>query len=50
MSMGRVGNFRARARAGRLGKARDWVFEVSISDPVKRVILSAKAQAKAMTR
>lgn len=50
MSMGRVGNFRARARAGRLGKARDWVFEVSISDPVKRVILSAKAQGKAMTR
>jgi hypothetical protein len=50
MTMGRVGKYRARARAGRLGKARDWVFEVSISDPVKRVILGATLQGKVQAR
>lgn len=50
MSMGRVGTFRARARTGKLGKARDWVFEVSITDPVKRVILSATVDGKVQTR
>ena len=45
MSMGAVGKFRTRAKRNRLGKARDRVFEVSISDPVKRVILGAAVQA-----
>ena len=50
MSMGRIGGYKARARIKRLGKSRDRVFEVSISDPVKRVILGAKVDAVGLTR
>lgn len=50
MTMGRVGKGNARARITRLGKSRDRVFEVSISDPVKRVILGASVNAEGLTR
>ncbi len=50
MSMGKVGAFRTRARTGRLGKARDWVFEISVTDPVKRVIISATIDGKVQSR
>lgn len=50
MSMGRIGKFKARARIKRLGKSRDRVFEVSISDPVKRVILGAAVDAVGLSR
>lgn len=37
-SIGKIGERKARVRWNRLGKSRDRVFEVSISDPVKRII------------
>ena len=45
LRMGRLGEYRHRVKADRLGMARDRVFEISISDPVKRVILSATVDA-----
>jgi hypothetical protein len=50
MTMGRTGRYTARARARRIGTSRDRVFEVSISDPVKRVILGAAVDAEGLTR
>lgn len=41
MTLGRVGQYRHRARKTRLGKARDRVFEVEMTDPVFRVAVSA---------
>lgn len=41
LELGRLGEYQRRAEADRLGTARDRVFEISISDPVKRVILGA---------
>ena len=40
-SMGRIGEYRARARWNRLGRARDRVYRITITDPVPRVILGA---------
>lgn len=40
-SMGKIGEYKARARWLRCGSARDFVFKLRISDPVKRVILGA---------
>ncbi|MFA6060735.1 MAG: hypothetical protein WC756_21240 [Taibaiella sp.] len=40
-TMGKIGEYKSRARWLRLGQARDWVFKLRISDPVKRVILGA---------
>lgn len=39
--LGAIGQFRARARWNRLGRARDRVYRLTISDPIKRVILGA---------
>jgi hypothetical protein len=50
MSIGRVGAYAARARLRRLGSSRDRVFEISISDPVKRVILGAAVDAEGLAR
>lgn len=36
--MGKVGEYLNRARIRTLGAARDWVFKLAITDPVKRVI------------
>lgn len=40
-SVGRMGKYRNRAIWRRLGQARDRIFEVSVSDPVNFVIISA---------
>lgn len=45
MKMGRIGSTKTRASLDRLGSGRDRVFEVSIIDPVKRVILGAAVDA-----
>lgn len=45
MKMGKIGATKTRASMDRLGEARDRVFEISISDPVKRVILGAAVDA-----
>jgi hypothetical protein len=50
VTMGRIGQYRARARLRRLGSGRDRVFEISISDPVKRVILGAAVDAEGLSR
>jgi hypothetical protein len=36
--MGKVGAYTSRAKLRRLGRAQDWVFNIAISDPVKRII------------
>jgi hypothetical protein len=40
-SIGRIGQRRARVRWNRLGRARDRVYRITITDPVRRVILGA---------
>lgn len=42
-SLGKIGAYLQRVRWLRLGQARQWIFRVYISDPVKRVILRAHA-------
>lgn len=44
-SMGKVGEYRKRVIFRRLGQARERIFEISISDPVKRVITGANLDA-----
>jgi hypothetical protein len=39
--IGKVGEYRRRAKWLRLGRARDWVFKFRITDPVKTVITQA---------
>lgn len=43
-SFGAIGQFRTRVRWTRLGRARDWVLKLRITDPVKRVITGCTAQ------
>ena len=38
-SVGKIGKYRTRARWNRLGSARDRVYELSMTDPVKRTIV-----------
>ena len=45
-TIGAVGKYMTRVLWKRLGRARDWVFELTISDPVKVVILNAGIQVK----
>lgn len=47
VSIGRQGNYTNRAIWRRLGWARDRIFEVAITDPVKAVIVSANLKASA---
>jgi hypothetical protein len=42
-SMGAVGAYQTRMRWLKLGQSREWVFEVTISDPVKRNVINAHA-------
>jgi len=44
-NIGQLGRYKNRAIWRRLGTARDRVFEVSISDPVNAVIVSANFKA-----
>jgi hypothetical protein len=46
-SLGAIGKYLTRVFWNRLGRARDWVFEISGSDPVKIVILNAGLNIKA---
>jgi hypothetical protein len=41
-SMGKIGHTKHRAVFRQLGQSRDRVYEVSISDPVKTVLLGAE--------
>ena len=45
-SMGKIGEYKTRAIWRRLGIARDWVFEISISDPIKVVITGANLMVR----
>jgi len=45
-TIGAVGKYKNRAIWRRLGQARDRIFEVSITDPVKAVIVSANLKAE----
>ena len=45
--MGKIGKRNARCIWRRLGQSRDRIFEVSVSDPVKTVIINAHADVKA---
>ena len=47
VSIGRQGKYKNRAIWRRLGTARDRVFEVVVSDPIKAVIVSANLKASA---
>ncbi len=42
-SMGKIGQYLTRLRWLRMGQARQWVFVVSVTDPVPRVIIGASA-------
>lgn len=42
-SVGKIGQYGYRVRWNRLGSARDWVFKIRMSDPVKWVIIGAVA-------
>ena len=44
-SMGEIGEYRKRVKFWRLGQDRYRVYRITISDPVKRVILSADLEA-----
>jgi hypothetical protein len=39
--IGAIGEYKARTVWRRLGKSRDWVFDVSVSDPIKVAIVGA---------
>lgn len=43
-SIGKVGQYKARAVWNRLGRARDWIFRFRVSDPVKVVFVAAWAR------
>lgn len=45
-SAGRLGDYTRRVVFRRLGRARDMVFELAVSDPVRWVILGARVRAK----
>lgn len=46
VDMGAVGEYKTRARWTRLGRSRDRVLRFTITDPVKRVLLSASAKIR----
>ncbi len=46
-SMGRIGQFLKRLRWLRMGQARQWVWRLTVTDPVPRVIIAAHADLQA---
>ena len=46
VTLGAIGAYLTRAIWWRLGVARDWVFKIRITDPVKVVIAGASIDAK----
>lgn len=45
-TIGAIGNYRARVKFDRLGVSRDRVYELSVSDPIKRVVVGANLEAE----
>ena len=45
-SIGKIGEYRTRVRFHRLGLGTDWVFEVSVSDPVLSVLMGGDVVAR----
>ena len=50
VSMGKVGNYAKRAEWRRLGQARDFVFRIRVTDPVKVVINSAVIEGQELNK
>lgn len=48
-SMGKIGQYRRRVNFRRLGRSRDRVFRLTITDPVKRILIAAGADIEAAT-
>jgi hypothetical protein len=49
VSIGKIGEYRKRVRALRLGQARDWVWEIKCTDPVRTTFIAAFIDAVAGT-
>jgi hypothetical protein len=49
-SFGKTGEYRKRAEWRKLGQARDWVFKLRITDPVKVVILGAVMEGQELNK
>ena len=50
VSIGKIGEYKNRAIWRRLGRSRERIFRVTITDPVKRVIIGAHLDATAGNR
>lgn len=48
-SLGRIGEYRRRARVARAGSARDRVYRFSVSDPVRRTLIKSSAEVEVGT-
>ena len=48
-AMGKIGEYRRRARWPRLGRSRDRVYQLSVSDPVKRVVIGMNLEVARST-
>jgi len=46
VNLGAIGKYKTRAEWRRLGAARDWVFNIKISDPVKVIIIGAVVEGQ----
>ena len=46
-SMGKIGENRTRLRWQRLGQARERIYRITVSDPVKRSFVGARLEAEA---
>jgi hypothetical protein len=44
--LGKIGEYRRRAIFRRLGRSRDWTFRVRITDPVSRILVSARVNPR----
>lgn len=44
--LGEVGEFMNRVQFSRLGRGRDWVFEISVTSPVRADLMAASMQVE----
>ena len=49
-TFGKIGEYRKRAEWRRLGQARDWLFKLRITDPVKIVIINAVLEGQELKK
>jgi hypothetical protein len=49
-SLGKIGEYKRRVRFHRLGKGTDWLFEISVSDPVIAVLMGGDVVARVGAR